>query len=132
MKMASRLIDLISKKPNFTCSTLFLLIFPRAARFFVFPLPLFFTTTTLFCTTETSNFLVTHYFYGEIVVCAYPIFWFQCDSKFSVHVKNKLIKANKSLHILTILGKKLVLNLRLTLCALSFITRLVFKYELAM
>ena len=25
---------------------------------------------------------------------------FQCDSKFSVHVKNKLIKANKSLHIL--------------------------------
>ena len=43
---------------------------------------------------------------------------FQCDSKFSVHVKNKLIKANKSLHILTILGKKLVLNLRLTLCVL--------------
>ena len=57
---------------------------------------------------------------------------FQCDSKFSLHVKNKLIKANKSLHILTILAKKLVLNLRLTLCALSFITRLVFKYELAM
>ena len=26
MKMASRLIDLISKKPNYMCSTLFLLI----------------------------------------------------------------------------------------------------------
>ena len=42
------------KKPNCTCSTLFLLIskkkFARAARFFVFPLLLFCTTTTLFCT----------------------------------------------------------------------------------
>ena len=47
--------------------------------FLSFPLPLFFTTTTLFCTTKTSNFLVTHYFYGEIVVCAYPIFCFQCS-----------------------------------------------------
>ena len=53
--------------------------FARAARFFVFPLPLFCTTTTLFCTTITSNFLVTHYFYGEIVVCVYPIFCFQCS-----------------------------------------------------
>ena len=33
----------------------------RAARFFVFPLPLFCTTTTLFWTTKTSNFLVTHF-----------------------------------------------------------------------
>ena len=31
---------------------------------------------------------------------------FQCDSKFSVHVKNKLIKANKSLHILRRLCKE--------------------------
>ena len=31
---------------------------------------------------------------------------FQCDSKFSVHVKNKLIKANKSLHILRTLDKE--------------------------
>ena len=31
---------------------------------------------------------------------------FQCDSKFSVHVKNKLIKANKSLHILRTLCKE--------------------------
>ena len=31
---------------------------------------------------------------------------FQCDSKFSVHVKNKLIKANKSLHILRTLRKE--------------------------
>ena len=78
MKMASRLIDLISKKTNCTCSTLFLLLakskFARAARFFVFPLPLFCTTSTLFCTTKTSNFLVTHYFYREIVVSSYPYF----------------------------------------------------------
>ena len=31
---------------------------------------------------------------------------FQCDSKFSVHVKNKLIAANKSLHILRKLRKE--------------------------
>ena len=31
---------------------------------------------------------------------------FKCDSKFSVHVKNKLIKANKSLHILRMLRKE--------------------------
>ena len=37
-------------------------------------LPLFCTTTTLFCGTKTSNLLVTHYFYGGIVVCAYPYF----------------------------------------------------------
>ena len=77
MKMASRLTDLISKKTNCTCSTLYRLAknkFARAARFFVLPLPLFCTTTTLFCTTKTSNFLVTHYFYGGMVVCAYPSF----------------------------------------------------------
>ena len=52
--------------------------FARAAHFFVFPLPSFCTTTTLSRTTKTSNFLVTHYFYGGIfiVVCAYPIFCF--------------------------------------------------------
>ena len=44
-----------------------------------FPFPLFCTTTTLFCTTKTSNFLVTHYFYGRIVVCAYPIICFLCS-----------------------------------------------------
>ena len=42
-------------------------------------LPLFCSTTTLFCRTKTSNFLVTH-FYGGIVVCAYailsPVFMF--------------------------------------------------------
>ena len=37
------------------------------------------TTTTLFCTTKTSNCLVTHYFYGGIVICAYPIFCFLCS-----------------------------------------------------
>ena len=39
MKMASRLIDLISKKPNFTCSTLFLLISKKQIS----------TCSTLFC-----------------------------------------------------------------------------------
>ena len=42
-------------------------------------LPLFCTTTTLFCRTKTSNFLVTHYFYGGIVVCAYPVFCLLCS-----------------------------------------------------
>ena len=37
---------------------------------------------------------------------------FQCDSKFSVHVKNKLIKANKSLHILRTLRKEGVQSVR--------------------
>ena len=64
MKMASRLIDLISKKTNCTRSTQFLC---RCS------------TTTLFCTTKNLIFLVTHYFYGGIVVCAYPIFCFLCS-----------------------------------------------------
>ena len=77
MKMASRLTDLISKKNKLhvyhTLSSSKKQI-ARVARFFVLPLPLFCTTTTLFCTTKTSNFLVTHYFYGGMVVCAYPSF----------------------------------------------------------
>ena len=91
MKMAqSRLIDLISKKNKLHVQHLYLLIliaknkFARAARFFVFPLPLFCTTTTLFCTTKTSNFLVTHYFYGGIVALAYPIFCFLAAQRFLI------------------------------------------------
>ena len=88
------------KKTNCTCSTLFLLTskkqiaraahyffslaknkFARAARFFVFPLPLFCTTTTLFWTTKTSNFLVTHYFlWRNCRMCLpnilFPVFMF--------------------------------------------------------
>ena len=83
MKMASRLIDLICTKTNCTCSTLFLPISKKqictCRTLFVFPSPLFCATTTLFCTTEASNFLVTHYFYGGIVECAYPIFCFLCS-----------------------------------------------------
>ena len=78
MKMASSRIDLISKTANCTCNRFFSLLakneFASVARFFVFPLPLFCTTTTLFCTTKTSKFLVTHYFYGGIIVCAYQYF----------------------------------------------------------
>ena len=82
--MASRSIDVIRKK-TCTCSTLFFLIskkknkFERTARFLSF-FALFCTTTTLFCRTKTPNLLVTHYFYGGIVVCAYPIFCLLCSS----------------------------------------------------
>ena len=81
--MASRSIDQISKKTNCTCSTLFFLISKKTnlhvQHAFCLSLPLFCTTTTLFCRTKTSNFLVTHYFYGGIVVCAYPIFCLLCS-----------------------------------------------------
>ena len=46
---------------------------------FCLSLPLFCTTTTLFCKTKMSNFLDTHYFYGEIVICAYPIVCLLCS-----------------------------------------------------
>ena len=46
---------------------------------FCLSLPLFCTITTLFCRTKTSNFLVTHYFCGGIVVCAYPMFCLLCS-----------------------------------------------------
>ena len=83
MKMASSLIDLISKKTNCTCSTLFFLISKKTnlhvQHAFCLSLPLFCTTTTLFCWTKSSNFLATHYFYGGIVVSAYPIFCLLCS-----------------------------------------------------
>ena len=83
MKMASRLKDLISKKTNCACSTLFLLISKKQIctcnTLFCLSLAVVCTTTTLFRTTKTSNFLVTHYFEGGIVVCAYPIFCFLCS-----------------------------------------------------
>ena len=81
--MASRSIDLISKKTNCTCSTLFFLISKKTnlhvQHAFCLSWPLFCITTTLFCRTKTSNLLVIHYFYGGIVVCAYPIFCLQCS-----------------------------------------------------
>ena len=80
MKMASRSIDLISKKTNCMCSTLFFVISQKKSTLsFCLSLQLFCTTITLFCGTNPSNFLVTHYFYGGIVVCAYPIFCFLCS-----------------------------------------------------
>ena len=78
MKTASRLIHLISKKKNKLhvqhtfSSNGKKKKFARAARFFVF-------SSTLFCTTKTSSVLGTHYFYGEIVVCAcLPNIFFCC------------------------------------------------------
>ena len=83
MKMASSLIDLISKKTNCTCSTLFCLIIKKTnlhvQHAFCLSLLLFCTTTTLFCQTKSSNFLATHYFYGGIVVSAYLIFCLLCS-----------------------------------------------------
>ena len=47
---------------------------------FCLSLPLSSPTTTLFCRTKTSNFLVTCFYYGGIiVVCAYPIFCLLCS-----------------------------------------------------
>ena len=43
------------------------------------PAPATFRRAPLFCTTKTSNFLVTNYFYEGIVICAHPIFCFLCS-----------------------------------------------------
>ena len=85
--MASRSIDLISKKTNCMCSTLFFVISQKkkictcSTLSFCLSLPLFCTTITLFCGTNPSNFLVTqcHYFYRGIVACPYPIFCLLCS-----------------------------------------------------
>ena len=73
MKMASRLIDLISKKKN---CTLFLLISKKqictCSMLFFFPLP-------LFCTTKTSNFLVI---FMEELSCVLTQYFLSC-----VHVR---------------------------------------------
>ena len=88
MKMASRLIDLISKKPNCACSTLFPLTSKKqictCSTLFCLSLAVVLHeyNAALFCTTKTSNFLVTHYLVGGIVVCAYPIFCFLCSCSF--------------------------------------------------
>ena len=104
MKMASGKVDLISKKQ-----------IARAAHFLVPPLPLFCTTTTLFCTTKTSNVLVTHYFYEGIVVCVYSIFCFLCScSHFSPPLIFTLLAVSIS-HFLTA-----ALNFRVRLELLCF------------
>ena len=110
--MASRSIDLISKKTNCTCSTLFFLISKKTnlhvQHAFCLSLPLFCTTTTLFCRTKTSNFLVTHYFYGGIVVCAYPIFCFLCPCSLlfftgpHLHLAGRSVLAASISHFLTV------------------------------
>ena len=100
-----KIIDLISKKTNCTCSTLFLLLSKKqicsAARFFVFLLPLFCTTATMFCTTKTSNFLVTQYFYGRIVVCVYPIFCLVCSCSLLFFTAAHFHLAGRISHFLT-------------------------------
>ena len=82
MKMASRSINLISKK-QIAHATHFFLISKKTnlhlQHAFCLSLLLFCTTTTLFCRTKSSNFLVTHYFYGGIIVCAYAIFCLLCS-----------------------------------------------------
>ena len=72
MKMASRSIDLKLAKKQIDVQHTFFLISKNINLDVQHPfwlyLPLFCTTTMLFCRTKTSNFLVTHYFYGEIVI----------------------------------------------------------------
>ena len=46
---------------------------------FCLSLPLFCKTTIPFYATKTSNFLVTHHFYGRIFVCAYQRFCLPCS-----------------------------------------------------
>ena len=84
MKMVLRSTDLISKKQIARAAHFFFLLakknkFARAARIFVFLCRCFARLQRCLCTTKTSNFLVTHYFYGGIVVCAYPMFCFLCS-----------------------------------------------------
>ena len=69
---------------------------------------MFCTTTTLFCTTKPSTFLVTHYFYGGIVVCAYPIFCFLCSCSLlfftgpHLHLADCSVLAASNSHFLTV------------------------------
>ena len=88
MKLASRLIDLTSKKNKMHVQHTFSSNQQKTNlhAFLSFPCRCFFTTSTLFCTTKTSNFLVTHYFYGGIVVCAYQRFFSHSFSPGSQHV----------------------------------------------
>ena len=86
MKMAqSRLIDLISKKNKLHVQHLYLLISKKqictCSTLFCLSLAVVLHdyNAALFCTTKTSNFIVTHYFFGGIVVFAYPIFCFLCS-----------------------------------------------------
>ena len=66
MKMASRLIDLIGKKQIGCAANFFFQLtknkFARVARGFCLSLAVVLHAFKLFCTTKTSNFLVTHYF----------------------------------------------------------------------
>ena len=68
MKMASRLIDLISKKTNLHVQHAFLSFFAVVLHDY-----------NAVCTTKTSSVLVTHYFYGGVVVCAYQRFGLLCS-----------------------------------------------------
>ena len=74
---------------------------------FCLSLPLFCTTTTLFCWTKSSNFLVTHYFYGGIFVSAYPIFCLLCSclllffTAFHFHLAGRSLLAASISHCLT-------------------------------
>ena len=96
---------------NCTCSTLLFLIrkqqISTCSTYFCLSLPLFCTTTTLFWTTKTSNFLVTHCFYGGIVVCAYLIFCFLCSCSLlffagpHLHLAGRSLLAASISHFLT-------------------------------
>ena len=79
MKMASRSINLISKKANCTCSTLFFSNQQKKKRictcstFFVFPCRCFAQLQRCFVGLNLNVKLPSYTFYGGIAVCAYPI-----------------------------------------------------------
>ena len=96
--MASRSIDLISKKTNSTCSTLFFVISNKTnlhvQHAIYLSLLLFCTTTTLFCSTKSSNFQVTNFFMEELsyvltqyfVSCVHVRFYFSLPHIFTLPV----------------------------------------------
>ena len=83
MKMASRSIDLVSKITNLHVQHTFFLVSKKTnlhvQHTFLFFFAVVLHDTMPFCTTKMSNFQVTHYFYGGIVVCAYQRFCFLCS-----------------------------------------------------
>ena len=81
MRMASTQIDLISKKKQIARAAHFFFLlakskFSRAARFFVFPLPLFCTTTALFVRLKRQTSKLHIIFMEEFSYVVYPIFCF--------------------------------------------------------
>ena len=84
MKMASRSIDLISKKKIASVAHLFFLISKKnqictCSTLLVFLCRCFAQLQRCFVGLNRQTSSVTHYFYGGIAVCSYPIFCLMCS-----------------------------------------------------